>query len=961
MSATPKFISQGALGAVQGFEIQEASGIVASRQNAGILWTHNDSSYRGVVFALSTNGALLGRYAIPSVFYGDFEDIAIGPGPSPESQYIYLGDIGDNFAARSSIRVFRFAEPAVYTYQASNPRYESVTGAQEIELTYPDGPFNAEALMVDPRDGDLFIATKLLGGSRIYRASRAELDGGGPVTLTFVRQVGFFKVSGGDISPDGRLVALRRGNSAAMWIRPPGQSIGDALGGIPISVPVIGEPAELNGEAIGFHPTGLGYYTISEGPNQPIYFFRRADAGLPRQPKVFIGAGETWSYQDRGTDEGTAWREPEFADAAWASGPAQLGYGQGDERTIISPVGGPGAGSRTTYLRKTFRIDTPVPLGSVVLRLCFNDGVAVYLNGAEVLRKNLASEARFDQPADASNSDRQNQWYSALVDSALLHAGTNTIAVELHRQASIGPGLSFDLQLIRGALEVDPGPDPGAGMSPTVSFTSPAPNAVVTNAVLSVRGTAGGRNPLAQVAWAVGSSAFQPARGTKDWSADVPLGVGTNLVFAVAYDARTNASEVAVRKFVRLATSLLTLQVSGPGTVTPNLNGASLIVGQSYALSAAPAPRNLFAGWTGGIVTNATRLNFLMSSNLILQANFVTNPFIALKGQYRGLFGETNLASPSSSGAVTVNVTDRGTFTAVLRFGGKSVSLSGQFDLEGKASRQFELRSSQSTNQMTISLCLDVNDGTDLIAGQVSIADWTAQLLAYRSPSYSQIDPTPYAGRYTLFISGGTGRSGPVGHGVAAILVSANGATTLAGTLADGTKVTQSGAVSRMGWWPFYVPLYGGKGSVLSWLTFTNDTADSLFGECNWIKPGVPGDRLYPAGFTNTAPVYGSPYSSQAMTQFLAAHTRACLSVNGLAPEIQTNCLTLAANNTFVGAGFKTLKLDLPTGLWTGTYTNPVTGNLLPAKFTILLEDDDGYGYVLSTNASAAIEWLAPP
>ncbi|HYV30288.1 MAG TPA: hypothetical protein VEO53_04160, partial [Candidatus Binatia bacterium] len=259
VAQTPRFAAGVALGTVTDPDIIEASGIIASRQNPGVVWTHNDSGFPGSVFALSTNGALLARYCIPNVFYGDFEDIAFGPGPSPEFQYIYLGDIGDNFSTRPNIRVFRFPEPAVYAYQTNSPVVAWVPGWQEIALTYPDGPFNAEALMVDPLSGDLFIATKLTNSSRIYRATRAELDGGGPIALTFIREISFYKVSGGDISVDGKLVALRRGGTAWAWVRQSGQSIGDTLGGSGVEIPVATEP---NGEAIGFHPTGLGYYTL---------------------------------------------------------------------------------------------------------------------------------------------------------------------------------------------------------------------------------------------------------------------------------------------------------------------------------------------------------------------------------------------------------------------------------------------------------------------------------------------------------------------------------------------------------------------------------------------------------------------------------------------------------------------------------------------------------------------------
>ena len=87
-SVAQTFAAAVEFGVVTTPEITEASGIVASRQNPGVLWTHNDSSFPGSIFALSTNGAYLGRYYIPSVFFGNFEDIAIGPGASPEHHYV---------------------------------------------------------------------------------------------------------------------------------------------------------------------------------------------------------------------------------------------------------------------------------------------------------------------------------------------------------------------------------------------------------------------------------------------------------------------------------------------------------------------------------------------------------------------------------------------------------------------------------------------------------------------------------------------------------------------------------------------------------------------------------------------------------------------------------------------------------------------------------------------------------
>ena len=445
------------------FHVTEGSGLVASRQNPGVVWTHNDGdTWQGSIFAISTNGSYLGRFYLPTLPFGDYEDIAIGPGPNPEFQYIYFGAIGDNFSSRPEIHVYRFPEPAAYGYfAASVPFDQPLLGVQDITLTYPDGPFDAEALMIDPLTGDLFIANKMSDRSRIYRASRAQLDSGAPVQLSFVREISansVQKVSAGDISPDGRLIIMRKGSKAWRWSRGVGQSVGDALAAAGVEIPVVS--TEPNGEAIGFHPTGLGYYTHSEndinnpGQQQPLHFYRRTDTNnWPRQPVVFVKPGETWRYQDTGINQGTAWRQTNFNDSAWSSGAGQLGYGQGDEATVISFGPDDFFKNTNTYFRKQFNYTPAGALSNLALRVCFNDGIAVYLNGVEVLRRNLATNAGYAGAAFADNSAWQNVWFSSPVAPSLIRNGTNTLAVEVHRFDPSGPNLSFDLQLLEGPLE----------------------------------------------------------------------------------------------------------------------------------------------------------------------------------------------------------------------------------------------------------------------------------------------------------------------------------------------------------------------------------------------------------------------------------------------------------------------------------------------------------------------------
>ena len=156
----PGFGSGVAVGRVTDGNVTEASGLAASRRNPGVLWTHNDAGSDPRLFALSTNGTLLRTFRVAKAQDGDFEDIAVGPGPRADIDYLYFADIGDNDMNRDNVRVYRVPEPAIYSYFAASPSIEMASNDVEIVLEYPDGQHDAEALWVDPLIGDLFIATK---------------------------------------------------------------------------------------------------------------------------------------------------------------------------------------------------------------------------------------------------------------------------------------------------------------------------------------------------------------------------------------------------------------------------------------------------------------------------------------------------------------------------------------------------------------------------------------------------------------------------------------------------------------------------------------------------------------------------------------------------------------------------------------------------------------------------------
>jgi hypothetical protein len=427
--------------------LTEISGVAASRNNANVLWTHNDSGHPAVVYAIDTFGRLLGKFNLPG--NTDNEDIAIGPGPVTNVSYLYVGDTGDNTSSRSNIRIYQIPEPVVYGRQFTNPVTATPKGARTITLTYPDGPRDAEALMVDSVTGDLFIFSKE-SPTRIYTASKSQLDTNDSFGLTFLKTLNFAVPNAADISPSGNEIVLRQENFARLWLRAFGQDVGTALSGTPIVIPVTGTAnGEVNGEAIGFDAVGRGYFTLSDSSlTQPLRYFPRTSNDGPPTQAALVEAGAAWQYLDNGTDQGTAWRMPQFDGSSWSNGLAQFGYGDWDEQTVVSFGGNASDKYITTYFRKNFSVENAATITNLTLKLLVDDGAAVFLNGAPVVYFGLATNATYRTLATAQSGSLEDTWLSFPVDPSKLTNGVNSVAVEVHQSSVSSSDLSFDLQLI---------------------------------------------------------------------------------------------------------------------------------------------------------------------------------------------------------------------------------------------------------------------------------------------------------------------------------------------------------------------------------------------------------------------------------------------------------------------------------------------------------------------------------
>lgn len=222
--------------------LAEASGLASSQRTPGRLWTHNDSG-QPVVFALDSRGAVTGQVRVTGAKVEDWESIEVGPCAS--GSCLYIGDIGDNEAAREQITVYRVPEP------------ERLGGTAAVEdalhATYPDGAHDAETLFF--AGNRLYIVTKGdTGPVALYRFP-AQLQRGATMRLERVgppvaQPADHLRITDGSASPDGQWVVLRS-RSALTFYRAP-----DVLAGLwrADATVSLGSLKEPQGEGVAFGP-----------------------------------------------------------------------------------------------------------------------------------------------------------------------------------------------------------------------------------------------------------------------------------------------------------------------------------------------------------------------------------------------------------------------------------------------------------------------------------------------------------------------------------------------------------------------------------------------------------------------------------------------------------------------------------------------------------------------------------
>lgn len=243
------------LGILSDPQMDEISGIVSTTGISDHLWAHNDNGDKARLFLINLRGELIQTVTLDGVKNRDWEDIASFKDTHNGKTHLYIGDIGDNDAKYSFCQVHIIEEPA---YKPSSlPTI--VTPIKTITYTYPDGPRDAETLMVDPQNGDIYIITKREQKVGIYKIAYPYQSGS--IVATKLAELPYKYIVGGDIARDRSAMIIKDYEKIYYFSLSTNQKIDEALLTTPYLPPYFIEP---QGESIAWASDSKTFYTLSE-------------------------------------------------------------------------------------------------------------------------------------------------------------------------------------------------------------------------------------------------------------------------------------------------------------------------------------------------------------------------------------------------------------------------------------------------------------------------------------------------------------------------------------------------------------------------------------------------------------------------------------------------------------------------------------------------------------------------
>jgi hypothetical protein len=370
------------------------------------------------------------------------------------------------------------------------------------------------------------------------------------------------------------------------------------------------------------------------------------------------------------------------------------------------------------------------------------------------------------------------------------------------------------------------------------------------------------------------------------------------------------------------------------------------------SLSTATINNNLLFLANGSPSSNV--IQTLESRGATVDASNQSLPYVATNGTYNGLFYVAGAARYTNSGSIILTTTAQRKYTGKLRLGKVTYALSGTLTADGTDSKTVQKGKLPPVNVDLVMRGADYLTGTVTPRGQIRTAD----MLGYRGVFNGKSSLSPQAGRYTLSLAGSNSPALPAGNGYGTFTVSAAGQLRSVGSLADGTKFTQSAVASASGQWPVYVPLYANHGSLVGWISLTNGPA--LGGDVSWSKPSAKSQR-YTTGFDWVTQASVARYTPPAkgLNAFGLTACNLTLSLSGgdlketLASEFTLNAKSQV--KAAPAAGKLSLTFTPSTGLFKGRAIDPTTKKGVSFGGVIMQNQTNGCGYFLGSTTSGQV------
>ncbi|MFT4987005.1 MAG: hypothetical protein ACI9QR_002014 [Flavobacteriaceae bacterium] len=181
--------------------------------------------------------------------------------------------------------------------------------------------------------------------------------------------------------------------------------------------------------------------------------------------ETVIFDNDNWKYLTPNFEPDTNWRKQNFDDSSWNTGQGGIGYGDGDDNTII-------ASTISLYLRKSFNITDTSKLSMAVLNIDYDDAFVAYLNNVEIARANVGVVGDHPSFNQASSSLHEAQMYQGgnpnqyVLDISTFKntilPGNNVLSIQVHNESSSSSDLTarafFSLGINDPSMDYSPNP-----------------------------------------------------------------------------------------------------------------------------------------------------------------------------------------------------------------------------------------------------------------------------------------------------------------------------------------------------------------------------------------------------------------------------------------------------------------------------------------------------------------------